>query len=535
MKKIIFPPVVTAIMLLLFTSIRLHAQVRIPTLYVTGTVSSDEKMLVTVRDTKYIEGKVVSETYKVSTDINGKKTEVNTDREGHALLDFSKIATGLINPTEVVIKSFDKKGNLVNSAKTMVYPWNTQIKKAPVLDKLPANLSNGEALTIHGQHLGAGTKFYCGDQVQETLASSDKEMIVFPRSQTGEQSVYVTTPNGVSQSQKVNIYTLGIELTKSSITPLENVQAMVHFESIPVGTKLIFTNLSPETINMTVPGGQNSAYECIYTVAEKNGSLPVNITGLIKGDFRIALNTDFVNEKEDSPPVKLFDEEHPGKNEEQPEKKEDHPEKPPMITINPPKEGDCPCIGLDLQVVETEFTKSGISYGAQEELLAGLIKVPHLEIKWFNKKWDINKNEKPSPPVQGPRVKIKYQTVTIKVPFEATLSCDQGGKTCQGGVEEVYFESINIKPTLPADYNITLNNTYSRNMIAKCGDKKKGPGSVLLNIKIPRLDIKQFAGDINLVFKLVCENNVSFVRLKIDLLNGKLLQESFEPWSNEKE
>ena len=68
---------------------------------------------------------------------------------------------------------------------------------------------------------------------------------------------------------------------------------MVHYESIPVGTKLIFTNKSPETVKMTIPGAQNAANECIYTVAEKNGTMPVNITGILRGNFKIALDTEF--------------------------------------------------------------------------------------------------------------------------------------------------------------------------------------------------------------------------------------------------
>ena len=266
-----------------------QGQVRTPTLYVAGTVLSDEKMLVSVLGTKTIEGNVVT------AEINGKKTETKTDNRGHALLDFSAISAGPAGQGVAAIKTFDKSGNLLGTANTIVQNGIPSLAR-PVIEQLPKNIPNGEAVTIPGRNLGADAKLTCGDQPQETLSASDREMTVFTNANPGEQSAYVTTPNGVSESQTVNIYSLDFALPKNSITPKENVQAQVHYESIPVGTKLIFTNKSPETIKMTIPGAQNAANECVYTVADKNGSLPVNITGLTRGNFTIALDYDFKNE-----------------------------------------------------------------------------------------------------------------------------------------------------------------------------------------------------------------------------------------------
>jgi hypothetical protein len=254
--------------------------------YVTGTVLSDEKMLVSVRGTKTIEGNVVS------AELNSRKTEAKTDNKGHAILDFSAIAAGLVGQEVAVIKTFDKNGNLISSANTTVQNGTPGLAR-PVIEQLPKNLLNGEAVTIPGQNLGADAKLFCGEQLQETLSASDREMTVFTNAKPGEQKAYVATPNGVSESQTVNVYSLDFTLPKNSIKPKENVQALVHYESIPVGTKLIFTNKSPGTITMTIPGAQNAANECIYTVADKNGSLPVNITGILRGNFTIALDPVF--------------------------------------------------------------------------------------------------------------------------------------------------------------------------------------------------------------------------------------------------
>lgn len=264
-----------------------QAQVRTPTLYVTGTVMSDEKMMVSVLGTKTIEGVVVS------AELNGKKTEATTDNKGHAIIDFSAISGGLAGSGVAAIKLLDKNGKLLHTTSTTVQQGSTGTPATPVIEQLPKNISKGEPLTIHGQHLGTDAKLTCGNQEQETLAASDKEMIVSNIAKPGEQMAYVITPNGVSESQKVNVYSLDFSLPKSSIKPRENVQAMVHYESIPVGTKLIFTNVSPQTIKMSIPGAQNTANECVYTVSEQNGTIPVNITGNKRGGFKIAMDIKF--------------------------------------------------------------------------------------------------------------------------------------------------------------------------------------------------------------------------------------------------
>lgn len=260
------------------------------TLFAVGTVLSGERIQVTLRGTRIIQGMVVS------AEIDGKKTETRTDANGHALLDFSAIAAGVVGTAVAVIKSFDANGKEISTANTTVQHGSSQIFNRPVIESLPDNISNNEPIAIHGQHLGAEAQVVCGNQYQETLSASDKEMTVFTDCMTGKQAVFVVTPNGVSESQMVNVYSLDFALPKNSISPKEKVQAQVHYESIPVGTKLIFTNNSPATISMSVPKGKNSANECIYTVTKENGTIPLNVTGITNGNFKIALDMSFKND-----------------------------------------------------------------------------------------------------------------------------------------------------------------------------------------------------------------------------------------------
>jgi hypothetical protein len=257
------------------------------TLFVAGAVLADERMRVSFRGTKTIEGQVVS------AELNGQKTEARTDANGNAVLDFAAIATGLTGTATAIIKALDATGTEVAATTANVMQGSPQIFNRPVLEALPGNLPNQEAITIQGQNLGADAQLVCGTQIQETLAASDREMTVFTQCPTGTQPVFVVTANGVSHSQMVNIYSLQFALPKNSISPGEQVQARVHYESIPVGTKLVFTNNSPAAIKIATPQGTTSGNTCTITVTEKNGSIPVNITGISRGGFKIALDTQF--------------------------------------------------------------------------------------------------------------------------------------------------------------------------------------------------------------------------------------------------
>ena len=290
MKRSIIHTLVTVLMLTIIASGNLKGQDQKKLLYVSGTVSSNSQMLVSVQDTKTIKGKVVT------AEINGKKTEARTDKNGHAILDFSVIAKGLVAPTVATIKSIDKKGKEISSATTIVHPGSSKHMGSPVIENLPVNISTNEVMTIQGQNLSTDAQLVCGNQIQETLSASDREMTVLNKAKTGEQQLYVKTSNGISESQKVNIYALDFVLPKSSISPKEKVQAMVHYESIPVGTKLIFTNQSSGTIKMSIPESKVAANECIYTISEKNGTIPVNVTGITNGNFLINLDLGFKNE-----------------------------------------------------------------------------------------------------------------------------------------------------------------------------------------------------------------------------------------------
>ena len=259
------------------------------TFFVSGKVLSEDRTTVSVRGTKFIEGVVVT------AEMNGKTTTAHTDENGNAIIDIAMIATGLTGTAVAIFKTFDSKGKLLTTANTTVQPGTGNIFTRPTIESLPDNLSAGEAITIRGQNLGAESRMIMGDQFQQTLSASDNEITVFCQSNTGTQPAYVVTPSGVSRSQIVNLYALDFALPKTSISSGELVNAHVTYTSIPVGTKLIFTNMSPSAVNMMIPGAENKGTTSTFTVSNSNGTIPVNVTGITRGNFKIALDLSFKN------------------------------------------------------------------------------------------------------------------------------------------------------------------------------------------------------------------------------------------------
>ena len=258
-------------------------------LFVSGNVLAEERMLVTFRGSQVVEGNVVT------AEIDGKTVDARTNSQGKAFLDMSAIATGITSATTAIIRITDPKGRAISTTTTSVEPGSPMIFNQPEMISLPANLPCNDVVTIPGNNLGAESNLVIGEQFQETLSASDREMTVFTDSKTGTQPAFVVTSSGVSQSQAVNMYALNFSLPQNSITPKEVVAAKLSYESIPEGTKLVFTNGSPQTVTMAIPGGECSGNRCIVTVSNNNGTIPVNITGKTRGNFKIGVEPQFNN------------------------------------------------------------------------------------------------------------------------------------------------------------------------------------------------------------------------------------------------
>lgn len=256
--------------------------------YVSGEVLSDELIRVTVRGN----GNAVSGMV-LKTEVDGKSSETKTDNNGHAILDISTVTAGLVAPAVAVIKVINSKGNVIAQKSTAVKVGSKTACSPPLIEKLPSNIQNNSVVTIPGHNLGAESKMIIGEQTQEVLSASDKELTIFCNSATGNQPAFAITPNGESISQKVNIYDLNFTINKNTIGQHEEIAGQIWYSGLPKGTDVLIKNMSPATVKLSVKKSKTDGNNCIFRVTKSEGTIPVKITGISQGNFSLSADPVF--------------------------------------------------------------------------------------------------------------------------------------------------------------------------------------------------------------------------------------------------
>ncbi len=258
-----------------------------PGVYVAGKVLSEDRMAVTVVNANNVSGVVVK------AEVNGKTVETKTDNEGHAIINFAKIAGGLAMATTAIIKIFDAGGNVIDQKTTTVEPGTPMVINHPNIETLPSNLQNRSLVTIPGNNLGAEATLMIGNQPQQTMSAANHELTVACNARTGSMPAYVITPNGVSQSQTVNIYDLNFSISKTTVSSGQHISGQLQYTSLPEGTNMVFTNQTPGIIKVNIRGATSNGNQTIFHITQTNGTIPVEVIGLNSGAFRIAADPQF--------------------------------------------------------------------------------------------------------------------------------------------------------------------------------------------------------------------------------------------------
>ncbi len=175
-------------------------------LYVVSSVFAEDRMMVTIRKLGNLANLLITAT------VAGRSTTARTDVDGHAILDFSTIATGITVNTPASITCTDINGSRLATANTMVRPGFAWIFDRATANNLPTEVANGTVATIRGNNLGAEAQLACNGRMQETLAASNSEMVVFIDAPNGNGATFVIGSYSVSESR--------ITLAKPSTNPV---------------------------------------------------------------------------------------------------------------------------------------------------------------------------------------------------------------------------------------------------------------------------------------------------------------------------
>ncbi len=257
--------------------------------FVAGTVTADEITEVTVRGPREFNGVVVE------VQANGKTVKSKTDSHGHALLDLAALGA-LAGGATATVRALGPGGKPLATGQTTVQTETAPPLARPQLPKIPAQLRNGDVVTLKGSNLGADTQLVVGNQVQENLAASSHEITTFVSAPVGAQPVYAVTPFGVSQSQTSQLYTFQLGATKSTITRGEHIAASAQYAGLPAGTQVTFTNTTPNVVSMQAPGAACSGQQCMMRITEPSGTVSLDLLGQSAGVFNINYEVNFPHE-----------------------------------------------------------------------------------------------------------------------------------------------------------------------------------------------------------------------------------------------
>jgi hypothetical protein len=255
--------------------------------FVAGTVTADEVTQVTVRGPRELQGVVVE------VEANGKQVKTRTDSHGHAMIDMAGLGA-IAGATTVTVRALSPGGAPLATGQTHLEPPPaiSQIDR-PKLPRIPAQLRNGDVVTLKGSHLGANTRLVAGNQVQENLAASNSQITVFVSAPVGPQPVYAITPFGISQSQTSQFYSFNLAATQNTIARGQHLTASAQYAGLPAGTQVVFTNATPEVVTMQTQAGTCSGQQCVVRVNESSGMLALDLLGQSAGKFVIQYEINF--------------------------------------------------------------------------------------------------------------------------------------------------------------------------------------------------------------------------------------------------
>jgi hypothetical protein len=244
-------------------------------------------------------GRSITGTVTVETEDGEKLTEVVPDEEGHFSIDFGDIAAGLI-ATKLIITAFDSDGNPQTSTPVDYIPETpSEVIDIPEVStpEIPY-LENHQLFELEGENFGEGTEVIITDDqgqaiLQETLSYSTNEVIYFLDAPVGESEIIVRNEYGSSEPFEINVYEFNVMAGKANLTRNEKTSINAIYEGLPEGTRIIFTNMSPNVTVKAEGKAKSSGKDIIYTVKKSAGEVSMTLKARQAGGWAINYRLEF--------------------------------------------------------------------------------------------------------------------------------------------------------------------------------------------------------------------------------------------------
>ena len=255
-----------------------------------GTVRN-EKVMITSRGS--IGGTVTLE------DEDGKElTVVVPDENGQFNIDFGAI--GVAVASTLILRRFDSNGKEVTSTPVAYLPETPSEVAGPPEVTQPEipYLENNQINEIGGANLGEETEVIITNEqgediLQETLSASTNTAMYYLDGPIGQAEIRVRNQFGNSEPIEVGIYEFSVRAGKTNLVRNEKTSLTGIYKGLPVGTKIVFTNMS-ENVTIKPEGkGKTSGNEVTFTVKKKGNPVTLNLKARKSGGWKISYRLEF--------------------------------------------------------------------------------------------------------------------------------------------------------------------------------------------------------------------------------------------------
>jgi len=220
------------------------------------------------------------------------------DEEGRFNIDFGAI--GMTVASTLILRRFDSNGKEVTSTPVEYLPETPSEVAGPPEVTQPEipYLENNQINELGGSNLGEGTEVIITNEqgediLQETLSTTTNSAMYYLDGPVGQAEVRVRNEFGNSEPIEIGIYEFSVRAGKMALIRNEKTSLTGFYKGLPVGTRIVFTNMSE---NVTIkPDGKakTSGNEVTFMVKEKGREVKLNLKARKAGGWSISYRLEF--------------------------------------------------------------------------------------------------------------------------------------------------------------------------------------------------------------------------------------------------
>jgi hypothetical protein len=254
----------------------------------------DEKVMMTSR------GGTIGGTVTLKTEEGEELASVVPDENGHFTIDFIDIATTVAVASTLVLTQLNSEGNTETSTTVEYLPGTPpEVVGIPVFTRPDVPfIENNQLNELAGSNFGEAAEVVIIDEggeaiLQETVSSSNSLNEYYTDAPVGEAQVFVRNDYGSSEPVEIGVYEFGVRAGKMNLVRNEQTNITAVYDGLPKGTRIVFTNQSPNVTVKPNGKGKASGNETIFVVKKSSGEVSMTLKAKQAGGWVLNYRLEF--------------------------------------------------------------------------------------------------------------------------------------------------------------------------------------------------------------------------------------------------